>query len=60
VFGLLRPDAVVRFDDRQVRPGDPRHYCAEISRARALGWSPKMDWKDGVRDYVQWRQGEDL
>ena len=36
------------------RPGDPAHYQAEISGARAWGWAPKRGWRDGVRAYAAW------
>ncbi|MCU1281518.1 MAG: putative nucleoside-diphosphate-sugar epimerase protein, partial [bacterium] len=36
------------------RPGDPPRYVADISRASALGWLPRVEVKRGVRDYVRW------
>jgi UDP-glucose 4-epimerase len=36
------------------RPGDPRHYRADVSRAREWGWSPKIGWHDGIRHYAEW------
>ena len=36
------------------RPGDPSHYVADISKVFEWGWHPKIDWKDGVREYVDW------
>jgi UDP-glucose 4-epimerase len=44
----------------QLRPGDPPEYVADIERARAWGWAPRIFWKDGIRDYVRWfREGAD-
>jgi UDP-glucose 4-epimerase len=43
----------IEFNDR-VRPGDPRHYEADITKARGWGWSPQMALSDGVRVYVEW------
>ena len=40
----------------QVRPGDPRYYHADISRAKSLGWTPSVPLADGIRDYVSWRR----
>lgn len=37
-----------------VRSGDPIHYLADISRSRDLGWQPKIGWREGVREYVEW------
>jgi UDP-glucose 4-epimerase len=36
------------------RPGDPARYLADISRAQALGWRPRVDVKQGIREYVSW------
>ncbi len=36
------------------RAGDPDKYVAEISRAKALGWSPKTDIAIGIRAYAEW------
>ena len=38
----------------KVKVGDPVHYQADISRARSLGWTPKRDIHQGIRDYVNW------
>lgn len=40
------------------RPGDPTALIADIHRACALGWSPRMDWQEGVRGYVNWYRSE--
>jgi UDP-glucose 4-epimerase len=42
-----------RFSGKQ-RPGDPTSLVADASRARALGWSPRHDWRHGVREYAGW------
>jgi UDP-glucose 4-epimerase len=36
------------------RPGDPPRYVADITRARALGWSPRIDLGRGLAEYVRW------
>lgn len=38
----------------QVRPGDPRHYQADITKLRALGFSPKVDLATGLGRYADW------
>jgi UDP-glucose 4-epimerase len=38
------------------RPGDPPRYLADISRARALGWQPRVDVASGIGQYVRWFQ----
>lgn len=36
------------------KAGDPNAYIADISRARALNWCPKINWRDGITQYVEW------
>ncbi len=36
------------------RSGDPAAFVADISRARALGWTPVVPVAQGVVDYVRW------
>jgi UDP-glucose 4-epimerase len=36
------------------RSGDPLHYVADISLARMWGWKPERDWRQGIREYVEW------
>ncbi|NIO39754.1 MAG: NAD-dependent epimerase/dehydratase family protein [Burkholderiales bacterium] len=36
------------------RPGDPPGQVADITRARAWGWSPKVSCDDGVAEYLKW------
>ena len=36
------------------RVGDPDHYQADISRARALDWAPRLELTEGVAEYVRW------
>lgn len=38
------------------RVGDPARYIADITQARALGWSPSVSIADGVAEYVRWFQ----
>lgn len=38
----------------QQRAGDPSAYVADIARATALGWAPKIDLADGIAGYVEW------
>jgi UDP-glucose 4-epimerase len=40
------------------RSGDPKHYLADIQAAQRWGWDPRVGWRDGVRQYLDWfRQG---
>lgn len=36
------------------RLGDPRHYCADVRAARALGWSPRVALPRGISEYAAW------
>lgn len=36
----------------KVRAGDPKHYLANVSKARNLGWRPKVSLEKGIRDYI--------
>jgi UDP-glucose 4-epimerase len=40
--------------DGSTRAGDPPDYIADITRARALGWSPTVLLPDGLREYARW------
>jgi UDP-glucose 4-epimerase len=41
------------------RPGDVRHSMADISKLRAaLGFQPKTDFKEGLRDYISWLRSD--
>lgn len=37
-----------------VRPGDPRFYHADVSRARQLGFQPSVKLAEGLESYAQW------
>ena len=46
-----------KIDYTPVRPGDQRHMEADISRTRELlGWSPKVEFAEGMRRTVLWAQ----
>jgi UDP-glucose 4-epimerase len=49
----LRSDLAPRFNGI-ARPGDPVRYLADIARARAWGWQPRVEWRDGIRRYAHW------
>ena len=38
------------------KEGDPDHYIADISRAIRYGWKPRVDLKEGIRQYALWYQ----
>ena len=36
------------------RPGHDRRYAIDWSKLRATGWSPKVDFEDGLARTVAW------
>ena len=43
------------------RIGDIRHNFADIRRARKLlGWEPKVHFRDGINNFVQWVQEQQI
>lgn len=36
------------------RAGHDRRYSLDASKAKALGWVPKVDFEKGIRDTVEW------
>jgi UDP-glucose 4-epimerase len=36
------------------RPGNPMRLVADVARVSALGWKPRYDWRQGVREYAGW------
>lgn len=38
--------------NQEVKPGDPRFYHANISRAKQLNWEPKVQLVDGLNQYI--------
>ena len=38
----------------QARSGDPASLVANVERLGNLGFHPRMDWRDGLAEYVAW------
>ena len=36
------------------RKGHDRRYALDTAKARALGWSPRVGFEDGLRETIQW------
>ncbi len=45
----LKPEVVNKY-----RSGDIRHCYADISKIRKLGFEPKVSFKEGMRELVEW------
>jgi UDP-glucose 4-epimerase len=53
VITALGVAPVVRYTG-EVRPGDALHWVADISRLRALGFTPAVPVEEGVRRIAEW------
>lgn len=45
---------LVRYGAHPSRPDDPPFVCADVTRLRALGWSPRYSLDDGMADTAAW------
>jgi dTDP-glucose 4,6-dehydratase len=36
------------------RPGHDRRYAIDTTKARALGWAPRVDFEEGLRETIAW------
>ncbi len=43
----------------QDRPGHDRRYSIDCSRLRALGWSPRVPFEEGLKQTVEWYRTHD-
>ena len=37
-----------------IKKGDPKSYIADITKAISWNWSPSINWRDGVENYINW------
>jgi len=42
----------------EFRPGEMRHLTSDISRARSIGYEPRVDLADGIERYLRWIQDQ--
>nr|WP_320012025.1 SDR family oxidoreductase [uncultured Desulfobulbus sp.] len=40
------------------RPGDPVDYIADLTETRKWDWRPSKEWRQKVREYVEWYKTE--
>lgn len=50
---LLGSGAAIRFNNK-INTGNPTHYWADMSKLAKLGWTPKVKFEDGLKDYIEW------
>jgi len=50
---LIKPVSPLEYDGI-VPDGVPQNWCADISRLEKLGFSPSIELKDGLRQFVSW------
>lgn len=43
----------------EARRGDPQYLVANIEKAKLIGWTPKTELDQGIREYVNWFRNED-
>ena len=48
----------VRFGALPYRPGDPMYVCADVQKLRHIGFEPRFDLENGLRDTVRARREE--
>ena len=50
---IIENPMVINYED--VRPADQEFYVSDTSKVREqLNWRAKVDWKDGVRNIIEW------
>jgi dTDP-glucose 4,6-dehydratase/UDP-glucose 4-epimerase len=49
----LNPKLIINFNDFQNNI-DPRHWKADISRLKTLGFTPKISLEEGLKKYASW------
>jgi dTDP-L-rhamnose 4-epimerase len=42
----------------EFRPGEIRHLTSDITRARSIGYAPRVDLETGVARYLEWIAGQ--
>lgn len=42
------------FTEEEASPGDPYKTQSDITKIRALGWSPKVNLEEGIKKTVEW------
>lgn len=52
VAALGKPRSLIRFV--QDRPGHDRRYSIDCTRLRALGWTPRVPFEEGLKQTVEW------
>jgi dTDP-glucose 4,6-dehydratase len=53
ILGLLeKPSSLIK--PVPDRPGHDRRYCLDITKLRGLGWTPRVEFAEGLRDTVEW------
>jgi dTDP-glucose 4,6-dehydratase len=42
----------------QARPGEVSRFCADITKAKKLGFEPKFNIWQGIDRYIDWKRGQ--
>lgn len=52
---LGKPEDQIRFiEDHNIRPGHDRRYALDVSKLKALGWTPKYDLGERLAYTIEW------
>jgi dTDP-glucose 4,6-dehydratase len=51
---LGKPESLIK--SVQDRPGHDRRYALDTAKLRALGWAPRTDFENALRETVAWYQ----
>ncbi|MBI3413276.1 MAG: GDP-mannose 4,6-dehydratase [Candidatus Aenigmarchaeota archaeon] len=52
ITNSMKADVKITYSDD--RPGDVRRLCADISKARKLGFEPNYSFSNGLEEYLEW------
>ena len=55
--GLGKPTSLIK--PVADRPGHDRRYCLDTAKLRSMGWEPRVNFEDGLRDTLAWYQGNE-
>lgn len=44
----------------QSRPGEVSHFCADVSKARNMGFSTQVKIFEGIDKYIEWRKKQNI
>lgn len=55
-YNILNKNVVFNFNG-EVRIGDPLNWRADITKISSFGFTPKVEIKEGLKEYINWVKG---